>query len=252
MENQEVSASSSLKTLHPFIDKEGLLRGEGTLQQFSLPYQTMQQKVLPLNISSQIGCVSRAHKNSPCWATKSNSITTREILDTKGKELVENSHSSVPNLPQIQGSSNTTDNGRVAISTSTIFEAIPHYKCGPCWTDINQIGTTTKQTITKVYIAMVVCFLTRAVNTEIVTSFSTEVFLAALRRFIARQEKPRTICSDNVPNYKVLPTNFMQSTKCFNPLHRWQQYRTSWPLKDANGYSMHQIELTSEDYGKQQ
>ena len=51
---------------------------------------------------------------------------------------------------------------------------------------------------------------------------------------------------------KVLPVNFMQSTKCFNPHHRWQQYRTSWPLKDANGNSFQHMDLTSEDHGKQQ
>ena len=39
MEQQEVAASISLKTLHPFIDKEGLLRVGGRLQQSTLPYQ---------------------------------------------------------------------------------------------------------------------------------------------------------------------------------------------------------------------
>jgi len=47
MEKQEVAASSSLKTLHPFIDKEGLLRVGGRLQQSTLPYQTMHQMILP-------------------------------------------------------------------------------------------------------------------------------------------------------------------------------------------------------------
>ena len=51
---------------------------------------------------------------------------------------------------------------------------------------------------------------------------------------------------------KVLPMNFTQSTKCFNPLKRWQNYRTSWPLKVANGNSFHHMDLTSEDYVKQQ
>jgi len=55
-----------------------------------------------------------------------------------------------------------------------------------------------------------------------------------------------------VPTFKVLRMNFMQSTKCFNPLHRRQQYRNSWPLKDGNGNSFHHMDLTSEDYGKQQ
>ena len=106
------------------------------------------------------------------------------------------------------------------------------------------LGPPPCKTITKDYIAMFVCFLTRAVNTEIVTTFSTEAFLAALGRFIARREKPRTIFSDNVPTFKVLPTNFTQSTKCYHPLHRWQQYRTSWPLKEANGNSIYHIVLT--------
>jgi len=42
MEQQEVAASGSLNILHPFIDKEGLLREGGRLQQSTLPYQTMQ------------------------------------------------------------------------------------------------------------------------------------------------------------------------------------------------------------------
>ena len=49
IEQQEVAARSSLKTLHPFIDKEGLLRVGGRLQQSTLPYQTMHQMILPSN-----------------------------------------------------------------------------------------------------------------------------------------------------------------------------------------------------------
>jgi len=49
MEQQVVAASSSLKTLHPVINKEGLLRVGGILQQFMLPYQTMHQMILPSN-----------------------------------------------------------------------------------------------------------------------------------------------------------------------------------------------------------
>jgi len=49
MEQQEVTASSSLKTLHPFIDKKGLLRVGGRLQQSMLPYQAMHQMILPSN-----------------------------------------------------------------------------------------------------------------------------------------------------------------------------------------------------------
>jgi hypothetical protein len=49
IEKQEVASSSSLKTLHPFIDKEGLLRVGGRLQESTLPYQAMHQMILPAN-----------------------------------------------------------------------------------------------------------------------------------------------------------------------------------------------------------
>jgi len=49
MDQQEVEASSSLKTLKPFIDKEGLLRVGARLQESTLPYLTMHQMILPSN-----------------------------------------------------------------------------------------------------------------------------------------------------------------------------------------------------------
>ena len=33
----------------------------------------------------------------------------------------------------------------------------------------------------------------------------------------------------------------IKSTTCFNPHHRWQEYRTSWPPKDVTGDSSHYL-----------
>jgi len=60
-----------------------------------------------------------------------------------------------------------------------------------------KLGTSRSKIITKGYIAIFVCFATRAIHIEVVTSLTTEAFFAALRRFIARRGKPRTIYSDN-------------------------------------------------------
>jgi len=49
LEHQKVAATSPLKTLHPFIDQEGLLRVGRQLQQSTLPYQAMHQMILPSN-----------------------------------------------------------------------------------------------------------------------------------------------------------------------------------------------------------
>lgn len=53
----------------------------------------------------------------------------------------------------------------------------------------------------KGYISLFVCFSTRAIHLELVTQLTTEAFLAALRRFIARRGKPTVIHSDNGTNF---------------------------------------------------
>ena len=75
MEQQEVASTSSLKTIHPFIDQEGLLR-VGRQQQSTLPYQAMHQMILPSNHHFTKLVVSAEHTTSSCWATTFDSIIT--------------------------------------------------------------------------------------------------------------------------------------------------------------------------------
>jgi len=56
-----------------------------------------------------------------------------------------------------------------------------------------RLGPPCSKIITKDYIAIFLCIVTNAVHIEVVTSLSTEAFLFALRRFIARRGKTRTI-----------------------------------------------------------
>ncbi|XP_018371197.1 PREDICTED: uncharacterized protein LOC108766413, partial [Trachymyrmex cornetzi] len=55
--------------------------------------------------------------------------------------------------------------------------------------------------ISKGYIALFVCFNTKAVHLEAVTNLTTEAFLAALRRFTARRGLCRILYSDNAKNF---------------------------------------------------
>ena len=62
-------------------------------------------------------------------------------------------------------------------------------------------GHTRKPVLVKAYIALFVCFATKAVHLEIVSDLTTEAFLAALRRFVSRRGLPTEIHSDNGTNY---------------------------------------------------
>ena len=53
----------------------------------------------------------------------------------------------------------------------------------------------------KIWVAIFTCAIYRAVHLELVTSLSTDSFIAALRRFIARRGRPSTIYSDNQTNF---------------------------------------------------
>jgi TRAP-type uncharacterized transport system fused permease subunit len=70
------------------------------------------------------------------------------------------------------------------------------------------LGTTRTKTKTKGCIAIFVCFVTKAVHIEVVTSLTTEAFLAALRRFIARRGKPKAINSDSGTNFQSASNQF--------------------------------------------
>nr|CAH7734064.1 unnamed protein product [Callosobruchus chinensis] len=55
--------------------------------------------------------------------------------------------------------------------------------------------------ISKCYVALFVCFLSKAVHLELVTDLSKDCFILALRRFISRRGKPSRVFSDNGTNF---------------------------------------------------
>lgn len=65
----------------------------------------------------------------------------------------------------------------------------------------------------KGYICLFVCLVTSALHMELVTDLSTEAFIAAVRRFIARRGKCRQIYSDN-------GRNFLGASRELNEMHK--------------------------------
>jgi hypothetical protein len=112
MEHKEVAATSSLKTLHPFIDQEGLLKVGRRLQQSMLPYQAIHQIILPASqLFTKLIILAehiRLHHAGPQLPTAS---LCEKYWIPKNQELGEDSNSSMPNLLQVQGTSNTTAHG---------------------------------------------------------------------------------------------------------------------------------------------
>ncbi|XP_055615326.1 uncharacterized protein LOC129761617 [Toxorhynchites rutilus septentrionalis] len=80
--------------------------------------------------------------------------------------------------------------------------------CGPVYLK----PTHRRATSRKAYIAVFVCFSTKAVHLELVCDLTTEAFVAALRRFVARRGLPMEVHSDN-------GTNFVGAKNILNELY---------------------------------
>lgn len=59
-----------------------------------------------------------------------------------------------------------------------------------------------KVLISKGYVLLFVCFATKAIHVELASDMTTETFLACLKRFIARRNKPSIINCDNAATFR--------------------------------------------------
>ncbi|GFX40788.1 integrase catalytic domain-containing protein [Trichonephila clavipes] len=88
---------------------------------------------------------------------------------------------------------------RDRIVPSRPFETVGLDYAGPIITKPN---LKRSRVTLKLYIAIFICFSTKALHLEVVSDLTTEAFLACLRRFIARRPKPYVIWSYNATNFK--------------------------------------------------
>lgn len=85
--------------------------------------------------------------------------------------------------------------------------------------------------ITKGYVCVFVCFCTRAIHLELVSSATTASFMQALRRFIARRGSVKTIWSDNGTNF-VGANGFLN--QIYEKQYEWaygqvaEEFRIEW------------------------
>ncbi|XP_043661632.1 uncharacterized protein LOC122625610 [Drosophila teissieri] len=82
--------------------------------------------------------------------------------------------------------------------------------CGP----INVYLRIRGKPPTKAYLAVFVCFATKAIHVEVVSDLTTDSFIASLKRFIARRGLPSDIFCDNATNFAGA-NNKLESLKQF-------------------------------------
>jgi len=181
MLQQEVASSSSLKTLHRFIDKEGLLR-EGVVYSnprfFIKTMKPSNHHFTKMFVTAEHTRLQHtgpqlliAYQRQRFWIPRIRNLvkTVTHLCLTCYRFMAQTTQQVMGELP-----STRVQSSRPFLTTGVDYAGPISLRLGP----------PRSKTITKGYSAILVFFVTKAVHIEVVTSLSTEAFLVALRRLV--------------------------------------------------------------------
>lgn len=207
---KELKGKRNLAKLNLFIDNQGVLRVSGRLtnsREFSF------DKKHPILISSKhlfsLLLFRNEHKQLKHAGPQALLYAVREAYwPLGGRNLARQIVHNCVTCRRFRGKTITPIMGN--LPEERVTPAFPFFRCGVDYAGpfliLNRKGRGSK--LVKCYICLFVCFVTRAVHLELVSDLSTNAYLLALKRFIARRGKPAEIFSDNGRNFVGLMAEF--------------------------------------------
>ena len=198
----EISKSSHLLALHPFLDSARILRVGGRECNSKLPYHSQHPIILDGKHSLTKLIVHSEHSRllhaGPTLLGASLSrnyhiIRCRTVVRSTTRGCVICRRASARPQPPILGQLPME-----RVTPDTVFDKVGIDYAGPIYV---KYGTVRKPTVTKAYICVFVSLSVKAVHLELVSDLTTGAFIASLRRFVARRGKPSLIWSDHGSNF---------------------------------------------------
>ncbi|XP_077266386.1 uncharacterized protein LOC143899738 [Temnothorax americanus] len=198
-----VSKGSPILKLNPFIDDSGILRVGGRIKSSFLPYAAKHPMLLPGHHSFSHLIIRHEHEaefHAGPQATlaairqKYWLISARNVIRQIVRKCVTCFRSSPKPASTLMGN---LPESRVNIPKK-VFDKCGVDYAGPLY---YKEGIRRNAKLIKCYIAIFVCFATKAVHIELASSLSSEAFLGVFRRFVSRRGCPSDIFSDNGLNF---------------------------------------------------
>jgi len=203
MKKKVINKKSNVIALNPFLDNDGVLRVGGRLDLSQISYDRKHPILLPKHHRLTELIIQHEHlKNlhagpqllmaairQTYWI-----IGARDLIRRFIHKCVTCRRQRAETMQQIMGSlpsDRITSAARAFVKTGVDFAGPVLLKTG------RGRGSRTE----KAWIALFVCLAVKAIHLELVTSLSTEAFIATLKRFIARRGRPNAIYSDNGTNF---------------------------------------------------
>ncbi|XP_060665774.1 uncharacterized protein LOC132798069 [Drosophila nasuta] len=249
---RETLKGSSINSLSPFLDQNGILRVGGRLEAANISFDSKHPILLPYNDPVVKMILVQIHKdNMHCGPQALLTTSRQQFWILKGKTMARSTVKACvkctkakPKLmEQIMGN----------LPPLRVTQARPFFNsgvdyCGPFKIHYKVRG---KKPSTA-YIAIFCCFATKAVHLELVSDLTTEAFLAALRRFIARRGKCQVLHCDNATNFVGAKNKLQELQEAIFSDNAKTQILQECNNKEFNLNSFHLVHHTSEDYGKLQ
>lgn len=196
--------NSKIISLNPFLDNKGLIRVGGRLVNSKLTPDQKYPILLPSKHFITKSILWEMHKRlHHCGQEQLLAAVRLKYWPISARRVIKSViHNCVPCFkvnPTIpQHFMGDLPSSRVTESTKP-FDVVGIDYAGPL--QVKESHRRGKIHIIKAYVAVFVCFKTKAVHLELVSMLTTEAFLAALMRFTARRGICREIHSDNATNF---------------------------------------------------
>ena len=197
-----IPSTSKLLTLHPFLGQDGLLHLGGRLSQAAIP----SEQRFPIIVSSRDILIKLMFNYNHiqlghCGPTLLLSHTGERYHVLGGRQLSRNVCKTCVTCRKAAARVQTQLMGQLPAARTTPsppFETTGIDYAGPFTL---KKGHTRKPVLVKAYLAIFICFSTKAVHLEVVSDLTTAAFLATLKRFISRRGLPQAIHTDNGSNF---------------------------------------------------
>ena len=227
-----VENNSQLLSLNPFLDANGLMRVGGRLENSSLSYFQKHPLIMSPKDPLTILLATSRHKalghDGPTSLTRSLSET---YYITGIKQLTRTICRRCVTCKKIAATAHQQLMGQ--LPQPRVSKAPPFTITGVDYAGPFKIKTSKIRRAPAVdgYLAVFVCFSTKAVHLEVVTAQTTEAFLATLKRFVARRGLPKDIYSDNGGNFRGAANDLKEFYRLLKT-DEWQESIRTFLLKN--------------------
>jgi len=196
------TSKSRFANLNPFLDDDDLIRVGGRLQMSSLTFSQKHPILLPNRHRLTDNIIRGIHETHHHAGIQ----TTLYLLRQKfwlpdGRNQVRKIIRTCVRCHRFDA--NTVDYRMGNLPKTRVRSSVPFTNtgidfCGPFFIKERKYRNRTR---IKTYVCVFVCMTIKAIHLEVVSDLSTDGFIAALRRFIARRGIPEHIYSDNGTNF---------------------------------------------------